>query len=143
MSFLKGELINNIDITRYDRVDSVDITRDGLLIENNSATFRLDLHVRNLQIKSQESINQYEKDSLTNRIQNLGTNRLTIKLKDGKNKKERSLMIDRAIRGVKSSITYGVCEIDSKIYPCAGIAAGIFYANNFISAVNSLGSIIV
>lgn len=143
VSFLKGELISNINIISYDRVDSVDITKDGILIENNSASVRLDYHIKNLQIKSLESDNQYEKDSLTNRIQNLGTNRITIKLRDGKNKKERSLMIDRGIRAIKSSMTYGVCEVNEKIYPSAGITAGIFYANKFLSMVQSLGSILV
>lgn len=143
ISFLKGEIINNISIANYERISSIDITKDGILIENDVAAPRLDLHIRNLQIKSLESDNQYEKDSLTNRIQNLGISRLTIRLRDSKNKKERSLMIDRAIRAVKSSMTYGVCEIEGKIYPHAGITAGIFYANNFISAIKSLGSIVV
>jgi len=138
----KGQLINNIDINNFSRVESVDITSAGVLIENQSTRRTIDMHVKKLQEKMIDSINQYEKDLLQKRIQNLGMHRITIRLQDCQDKQTRSLEIDRALRAIKNAHTHGVCEYKNKLYPYAGIKAGIFYANKFLVLTNELNCII-
>lgn len=138
----KGQLINNVDITNFSRVESVDITSAGTLIENQLATTSIDSHIYKLQQKINSSINQYEKDMLTKRIQNLGMNRITIRLKDDSEKKQRSLEIDRALRAIKDAGTYGICKLENKLYPYAGLTAGIYYANKFLKTATDLGAIL-
>jgi len=138
----KGQLINNLDITNFSRVESVDVTLTGTLIENSKASQVIDAHIKRLQEKIINSDNQYEKDVLENRIQNLGMNRITIRLKEAENKKLKSFEIDRAIRAIKDARTYGVGEINSKLLPYSGIKAGLFYAEKFLKDVETLGAII-
>ena len=83
----KGQLISNIDIANFPRVESVDVTSTGTLIENSNASKTIDAHIKRLQEKIINSDNQYEKDILEKRIQNLGMNRITIRLKEEENKK--------------------------------------------------------
>lgn len=143
VSSLKGNLITNIDISKYDRVDSVDITAAGVLVENNKTTIKIDGHIKKLQEKLLLSNNQYEKDAVTRRIQNLGTNRITIRLIDCKSKKDRSLKIDRALRSIKSSMSYGICAWNNRLFPYAGIKAGYFFATRFETLVENLGAMVI
>ena len=138
----KGQLINNINITDFARVEAVDITSTGTLIENSRAQIVIDAHIKRLQEKIINSSNQYESDILEIRIQNLGMNRITIRLKEEENKKLKSFEIDRAIRAIKDARTYGVGEINSKLLPYSGIKAGLFYAEKFLKDVEALGAII-
>jgi hypothetical protein len=89
----KGQLINNLDITNFSRVESVDVTLTGTLIENSKASQVIDAHIKRLQEKIINSDNQYEKDVLENRIQNLGMNRITIRLKEAENKIPKYVLI--------------------------------------------------
>lgn len=142
VSTYKGQLINNVDITNFARIESVDVTSTGVLIENSSATSAINSHIKFLQEKIIKSENQYEKDVLTKRIQNLGMNRVTIRLGEEKDKLQRSLEIDRALRAVKNASSYGVCEIDEKLYPYSAIKAGTFYAEKFLKSAHNLGALI-
>jgi len=143
VSALKGDLISSIDVSKYDRIDSVDITAVGVLIENNKASLAIDSHIKKLQEKTLKSNNQYEKDSISKRIRNLGTNRVTIRLRGNEIKNERSLKIDRVLRAVKSSISHGISSLGDEAYPYAGLIAGQFFANRFFSLVKELGAVIV
>lgn len=138
----KGQLISSINIDDYNRVDSVDVTSSGVLIENHRATKIIDLHTKKLQEKIINSNNQYEKDLVTKRIQNLGMNRVTIRLHENQNNKNKLFEIDRALRAVKASREYGICELNNKTYPYSGIMTGIFYAKQFKSKISDLGAII-
>jgi hypothetical protein len=138
----KGQLISNIDITNFPRVESVDVTSTGILIENSNASKTIDAHIKRLQEKIINSDNQYEKDILEKRIQNLGMNRITIRLKEEENKKLKSFEIDRAIRAIKDARTYGVGELSARLLPYSGIKSGFFYAEKFLKDVESLGAVI-
>lgn len=142
VSSFKGQLINNIDITNFSRVDSIDITSTGVLIENKAAENTINSHVRFLQEKIIKSENQYEKEALTKRIQNLGMNRITIRLCEEKDKLQKSLEIDRALRAIKNSSSHGVCKLDEKLYPYSALKAGEFYAEKFLKSVQDLGALI-
>lgn len=138
----KGQLISNIDIANFPRVESVDVTSTGTLIENSNASKTIDAHIKRLQEKIINSDNQYEKDILEKRIQNLGMNRITIRLKEEENKKLKSFEIDRAIRAIKDARTYGVGELSARLLPYSGIKAGFFYAKKFLKDVETLGAVI-
>lgn len=138
----KGQLINNIDITSFSRVESVDITDAGILIENQTSRRAIDTHIKRLQEKIINSENQYEKDSLQKRIQNLGMHRITIRLRSFQDKQERSLEIDRALRAIKNAHTHGVCIYKNKFYPYAALKAGTFYAKKFLMLTKELGCIV-
>ena len=143
VSSLKGQLISNIDISTFSRVDSVVVTPSGILVENDIATNNIDFHIKNLQNKINTSENQYEKDVLTKRIQNLGVNRITVHFKNDQLKKTKSLEFDRAIRSIKSATSYGICELRGAIYPYIGVAAGAFFAKKFNNVIVDLGALIV
>jgi hypothetical protein len=138
----KGQLVNNIDITSFSRVESVDITDAGILIENQTSRRAIDTHIKRLQEKIINSENQYEKDSLQKRIQNLGMHRITIRLRSFQDKQERSLEIDRALRAIKNAHTHGVCIYKNKFYPHAALKAGTFYAKKFLMLTKELGCIV-
>lgn|GEM_PF-5422086 len=138
----KGELISNIDLNKFFRVDSVDITTSGIGIENQATSALVDLHIKKLQEKIINSDNQYEKDVATKRLQNLGMNRITIRLKETSNKKQKNFMIDRSLRAVKDARTFGICDLNSKTFPYSGIKSGMFYASKFLQSINEIETII-
>ena len=142
VSSYKGQLISNIDIMNFNRVESVDVTPSGILIENNSSTIIMDAHIKFLQEKIIKSENEFEKEVLTKRIQSLGMNRITIKLKESKDKLQKSLEIDRALRAIKNARSHGVCEMNGKLYPYIGLVSGAFYAKKFFKRARNLGALI-
>jgi hypothetical protein len=142
ISSLKGQLISNVDISCVNRIESIDISSSGILIENSSTSRDVDLHIKSLQQKILVASNQYEIEALTKRIQNLGTYRITIRLKNDQNKMLRSLEIDRTLRAAKSAITFGTCEYNNKIYPYASLKAGQFFVKKFFETIQDLGVIL-
>jgi len=142
ISSLKGQLINSIDIFSFSRVDSVDITSTGVMIENKKTKNQVDLQIRRLQEKILESDISSVKEILTRRIQSLGINRTLIKLTD-KDKKRKVLDVDRCLRAVKAAANHGIAQWEGKIYPLSSIKCGDFYANKFYKDLSSLGAVIV
>jgi len=51
-------------------------------------------------------------------------------------------MIDRSLRAVKDARTFGICDLNSKTFPYAGIKSGMFYASKFLQSINEIETII-
>jgi chaperonin GroEL (HSP60 family) len=142
VSNLKGQLISTIDISEIPRVDSIDVTSTGVLIENKSTDVTIDRHIVFLQKKINSAANDAEKSILTKRLQSLGTKRATIRLKESKDKLKRSFEIDQCLRAIKSATTHGVTMWNNMCMPLASVKAGIFYAKQFEKTVDDLGAMI-
>lgn len=142
ISSLKGQLISLIDISLCPRVQTVDITSSGVLIENSATALSVDRHIYNLQEKILESNLDATKEIISRRVQSLGTRRVTIRLRDTQNKAQRTFMIDRCLRAVKSAATFGVGQWNGRSYPLASVKAGSEYAKKFTSSVCDLGVVI-
>ena len=115
VSSLKGQLISCIEVKSAPRVSSIDVSPEGILIENSSQKARIDSHIVYLQTKILEESNSSVIEALTKRIQQLGTSRVTIKLEDNINMKKNALMIDRCLKAVKVASTYGVINHNGMI----------------------------
>lgn len=142
VSSLKGQLISAIDISSSPRVDVVDITSSGVLIENSKTAAAIDLHIFQLQQKLISQEHSASQELLAKRIQSLGTNRVSIKLLDDHNRSKKSFMIDRCLRAVKSASTYGICECMGKIYPYSSIRSANFYYQQLKELIENLGCIV-
>lgn len=143
VSSLKGQLFSSIDVPTLPRVDSVDITSLGVMIENSSTNSNVDRHISFLQKKILSSDSDFVRDVLTKRLQQLGMSRVTIKLINDRNKLKKSFMIDRCLRAVKTATTYGVIEYNEKLYPYSSLLAGSLYANKFLNFIENLGAVVV
>lgn len=142
VSSLKGQLISLIDISSCPRARVVDITSSGVLMENDEASAVVDQHIRNLQEKILESSVEAAKEIISRRIQSLGTRRVTIRLRDTQNKAQRTFMIDRCLRAVKSAASFGIGRWNNRCYPLASIKAGQEYSKKFASSILDLGAVI-
>lgn len=143
VSSLKGQLISSIDISNLSRADVVDITSSGVLIENHSTMINVDRHISFLQKKILNAENDETTKILTKRIQQLGTNRVSIKLVDDRLKSKKSFMIDRCLRAVKSASTHGVACYNDRSYPFSSIVAAELYAKKFFEFIKNLGAALV
>lgn len=143
VSSLKGQLISAIDIFSFQRVESIDISPVGVSIQNQSSRQKVDRHIFNIQNKINSSNNDIEKEILAKRIQNLGTNRVLIRLTDDHKRKKKSFDIDRCLRAVKSACSYGTAKYLGKVYPLAALKAGAFYYEKFQESTKTIGSVVV
>ena len=143
ISTLKGQLISNVDITNSNRVDSIMINELGVLIENKNTNSYVNQHIRFLQEKVINASNDAEIDIISSRIKNLGSNRVTILLKNDNNKKKRSFMIDQCLRAVKLSTTYGLIKFKDKTYPYSSMKAALHYRQKFNELVDSVGCCLI
>ncbi len=142
-SNLKGNLFSSVDISSLPRVDSIDISSSGVLIENHLTNSAVDRHILFLQKKIQSSDNQTSIDALTKRVQRLGTNRVVIKLSDNQEKLKKSYMIDRSLRAVKLASNYGVIGYKEKYYPNSSFKIAEIYAKKFQESIKNLGAILI
>ncbi len=143
VSSLKGQLISNIDIAKFPRVDYINLNNSGILIEKRDSIDRVINHISILQKKLLDIDSQMGKDMLSKRIKNLGSRRVGISLRDDENLAKRSFMIDRALRATKAASTHGLIEYENKFYPLSTFKVAQHYHNEFMHMFNSLGSIIV
>lgn len=141
-SSLKGQLFNSIDISTLSRVDFINLTSYGVLIENASTNSSVSRHVSFLQKKIISSEHETSIHSITKRIQSLGMNRVMIKLSDNHEKLKKSFMIDNCLRALKLSTTYGISEYNGKLYPSSSLIVGELYAKKFIETTKNIGTIL-
>lgn len=142
VSSLKGQLINCIDLKSSPRVDSVEVSNTGILIECLRQAGRVDSHIYYLQNKILEESNNNVVESLTKRIQQLGTSRVTIKLSNDSYSKKHCMMIDRCLKAIKVALTYGVVEHDGMTLPSSSLYAGKYYSDKFKETFQNLGALI-
>lgn len=142
VSTFKGELISSISISKSKFIDSLEIYKSGILLNNNNSIKHVDKHIKFLQEKIIISENDATKEALTKRIQRLALNQVAIKLADTKDFTEKSFGIDRCIRAVKSSSSFGIFTFEDSTYPLASILAGKFYKNKFDKLISELGVVI-
>lgn len=141
-SSLKGQLINNIDISCAPRVDYISTSDSGVLIENVATKANVDQHINFLQKKLLELDQVAAKDLISKRIKNLGSNRVTISLRIDQNISKRSFMIDRALRATKIASTHGVVEVNDRLYPLTSFTIAKLYCQQFLNEYRNLGTII-
>lgn len=142
ISTLKGQLINNVDISLAPRVDYINISDTGILVEKHNTRLNVDRHILLLQKKLLEVELTATKELMSKRIKNLGSNRVTISLKADRNTYKRSFMIDRALRAIKIAATHGVIEYNGNLYPLTSLKVAEHYYNSFFKEYNRLGCII-
>ena len=138
----KGQLISNIDLSQIKRVDSIVINDTGILIENKCTNSNVDRHIKFLQQRIIDAGNEAESEILSSRLKNLGSNRVTIFLKQDSNKAKRSFMIDQSLRAIKMSSTYGVVSFNGKTYPLPSLKAALHYQQKILELVNSVGCLV-
>lgn len=141
VSSFKGQTISSIDCEKYNRIDSIKISNNTVLIVAKDSSARVDRHVSFLQKKIQEEDNQISQEVLTKRIKRLGGNQANILLVNDDDFVKKSFMIDRCIRSVKSSHK-GIVEIFGKVYLNTSIATSKLYADKFMKTVNDIGCIV-
>jgi chaperonin GroEL (HSP60 family) len=137
----KGQLFNSISLDKHKRVDVVKLFSNKVIIENKSTNKRVDQHIVMLQKSINDCDNDAKKDLLSKRIQRLGTLQATIYLPE-ENYSSRSFCFDRCIRSIKSSIDFGTCTVNEKIYPASSYDAAILYKDKLFSTLNDIGCII-
>lgn len=142
ISTLKGQLINNVDISLAPRVDYINISEAGILVEKCNTRLDVDRHILLLQKKLLEVELTATKELMAKRIKNLGSNRVTISLKADHNTYKRSFMIDRALRAIKIAATHGVIEYNGNLYPLTSLKVAEHYYSSFFKEYNRLGCII-
>lgn len=140
ISSLKGQLISSIKLSMCPRVDYVNVSDIGVLIEKKETRNEVDKHIYFLQQKILEE--SMSKDFLSKRIKNLGSNRVTISLRSDKNTTKKTFMIDRALRATKIANTHGVIDIDNKLYPLAAFNIAKIYCDLFLNSYKSIGTIV-
>jgi hypothetical protein len=136
----KGNLISSITIEELKRIEKINLSKEGLLINNRSIF--IDSHIKNLQQKIIESNNDITEESIRKRIQRLGQNQISIKLPNSVEKSKDYYQLDNGIRSLKSAINYGIAEFENEIYPLASVHSGIFYSKKYLSILEDLGGII-
>ena len=142
VSSLKGQLISTVDISTYPRVQCIDITTSGVLIENVKTAHAVDFHINQLQKKILETEFDATKEMIAKRIQNLGMRRVTIRLRDDRNKAKKSFMIDRCLRAVKSASTHGIGDWAGRYYPLASFKIGSVFMQKFKESIVNLGAMV-
>lgn len=143
VSSIKGQLMNSIDINDYPRIQSIDLSSSGVLIENSCKRKDIDFHIKTLQKKILEAENDATVDALTKRIQCLGTNRVTIKLFNDNKKIEKIVMIDRALKAIKMASTYGVVEYKGKYIPASSLFSGEYFSKKFKESMSDIGAMVI
>lgn len=142
ISSLKGQLISSVKLSTCPRVDYVNVSDAGVLIEKLETRNKVNEHVHFLQKKLLELNEDMSKEFIAKRIKNLGSNRVTISLKLDQNVTKKSFMIDRALRATKVAATHGVVEINNKLYPLATFNIAKTYYNLFLKEYRDLGAIV-
>lgn len=142
-SSLKGQLFSSIDISSLPRIDFINLTSYGSLIENTNTSTSVSRHISFLQKKIISSENETSIQTITKRIQNLGMNRVLIKLSDNHKKLKKTFMIDNCLRALKLSTSYGISEYCGKLYPSSSLTVGELYAKKFIEHTQNIGAILV
>lgn len=142
VSSLKGQLISNIDLSTYPRVDYINISDSGVLIEKRETNSNVDHHISILQKKLLEVDSDAAKDMIAKRIKNLGSNRVTISLRSDQDILKRSFMVDRALRATKLASTHGVGEYKNKLYPLTTLKIAKHYCDSFLKEYKNLGAIL-
>jgi chaperonin GroEL (HSP60 family) len=142
ISSLKGQLISSVKLSTCHRVDYINVSDAGVLIEKLETRNKVNEHVHFLQKKLLELNEDTSKEFIAKRIKNLGSNRVTISLKLDHNATKKSFMIDRALRATKVAATHGVVEINNKLYPLATFNIAKTYYNLFLKEYRDLGAII-
>jgi len=142
VSSLKGQLISSVDISTCPRVDYVNLSDTGVLIEKKSTVLSVSLHVSHLQKKLLETEADAGKDLLAKRIKNLGSNRVTISLRHDENIAKRSFMVDRALRATKAALTHGVAVYRNKLYPLTSLKIAKHYRDHFLNDYRNLGCVV-
>lgn len=142
VSSLKGQLISSVSLSEFPRVDRVDLTSMGVLLESSSRSRELDRHVAFLQNKLLESNNEESRKAMEKRIHNLGSKRVTVRLRRGHDWTDRSFSVDRCLRAVKLAAAHGVTELNDRMYPLASARLASRYKREFASSVAELGALI-
>lgn len=142
VSSLKGQLISTIDISATSRVDSIVVNESGVLIENKRTNKYVDQHIHFLQCKVNNAGSDAEIDVISDRIKNLGSNRVTLYLKNDHDRLKRTFMIDQCLRAVKISSTYGVVKVKNKTYPFPSIKAALHYQQKIKDLFDNVGCLV-
>jgi chaperonin GroEL (HSP60 family) len=138
ISSLKGQLISSVELADFPRVDRVDLTSSGVLIECQRSN-RLDRHIAFLQEKILSAENDESKKAIEKRVKNLGSRRVVVKLRSGNDWRKRSFEFDRCLRAVKLASTHGVVHVLGKTYPLSSLKTAKLYASQFRDSVDQIG----
>lgn len=142
VSTLKGNLISSIDPQIYPRIESISFVDGVVSIVNNSATNRVDQHIKFLQTKILGAENDATLSALKKRIQRLGSNQVTLHIPEDSSYIKNVASIDNSIRAIKAASTFGVCEYNNSTLPVSSVEAGIFYAEQYKKLLGEIGCIV-
>jgi chaperonin GroEL (HSP60 family) len=138
-----GELISSIKISDAVEIDESTIIGNSITFKNSRTRHNVNVHVRNLIEKRQNSNSNIDiEDLLTTRIKSLTGSNVVIRLPDDSNYVLKSQSIDQTLRSIKSMLDYGIIIENDKIELFATKNSSTRLSKEFFKQINALGAVI-
>lgn len=138
----KGNLIRTIASDSAPELERVSYSSGKLVISNSKTVSKVKLHLSNLQKRAHENIDETKRKMIESRMANLTSNCLKIAVPIGKEQDALEIVLDKFLRIVRSSLLYGLVEIDGRILPVPSFISSNLFTKKFQNSLGSAGRII-
>lgn len=142
VSTMKGESIQRISLLEHSIVDRVDVSHDSITVVHEIANSSIAAHKARLQ-ERMESAPDEQRHFFEHRVASLGAGTTYIRIKDGPAFPRESLLIDFALRVVRSALDTGVVHVDGVVLPAVQRLCAHEHARAFRRMIDDLGALIL